>query len=161
MQEFKDEKIGLKTTFNNFLKLPLSGRRDRVEGRIVGAGTETLYKMTPDEELVSSLLKPGTPPMHSIPASGRYWTGDLVDDCKPELKVVASSSWGITVEGLGTVPIALRINSLSFTNAKDSVSFEQDLPNHGLSVRCIGNKLNMCHKCIHVLLYKNKQITKK
>ncbi|VVM19234.1 hypothetical protein BSPWISOXPB_6652 [uncultured Gammaproteobacteria bacterium] len=62
MQEFKDEKIGLKTTFNNFLKLPLSGRRDRVEGRIVGAGTETLYKMTPDEELVSSLLKPGTPP---------------------------------------------------------------------------------------------------
>ncbi|WP_180323806.1 Ig-like domain-containing protein, partial [bacterium endosymbiont of Bathymodiolus sp. 5 South] len=141
MQEFKDEKIGLKTTFNNFLKLPLSGRRDRVEGRIVGAGTETLYKMTPDEELVSSLLKPGTPPMHSIPASGRYWTGDLVDDCKPELKVVASSSWGITVEGLGTVPIALRINSLSFTNAKDSVSFEQDLPNHGLSVRCIGNKL--------------------
>jgi hypothetical protein len=33
----------------------------------------------------------------------------------PLLKVVASSSWGITVEGLGTVPIALRINSLSFT----------------------------------------------
>jgi hypothetical protein len=28
-------------------------------------------------------------------------------------------------------------NSLSFTNARDSVSFEQDLPNHGLSVRCI------------------------
>ncbi|SHN92963.1 hypothetical protein BCLUESOX_229 [bacterium endosymbiont of Bathymodiolus sp. 5 South] len=111
MQEFKDEKIGLKATFDNFLKLPLAGKLDRANGNITNTRS-----------------------------SGRYWTSALVYDPKPEFITVTYHHWynlWIATHDRIAVQIALRANSLSFTNARDSVSFEQDLPNHGLSVRCI------------------------
>jgi hypothetical protein len=114
MQEFKDEKIGLKATFNHFLKLPLAGKLDRANGKIT-----------------------------STRSSGRYWTSTLIYDPRPEFITVTYHHWynlWIATHDRVAVQIALRANSLSFTSARDSVSFEQDLPNHGLSLRCIAEE---------------------
>jgi hypothetical protein len=64
MQEFKDEKIGLKATFDNFLKLPLAGKLDRANGNITNTRS-----------------------------SGRYWTSALVYDPKPEFITVTYHHW--------------------------------------------------------------------
>ncbi|VVM18479.1 hypothetical protein BSPWISOXPB_5183 [uncultured Gammaproteobacteria bacterium] len=99
MQEFKDEKIGLKATFDNFLKLPLAGKLDRANGNITNTRS-----------------------------SGRYWTSALVYDPKPEFITVTYHHWynlWIATHDRIAVQIALRANSLSFTNARDSVSLNR------------------------------------
>jgi hypothetical protein len=84
MQEFKDEKIGLKATFDNFLKLPLAGKLDRANGNITNTRS-----------------------------SGRYWTSALVYDPKPEFITVTYHHWynlWIATHDRIAVQIALRAN---------------------------------------------------
>ncbi len=116
-QEFIDEKIGLKTTtFNNFLKLPLTGMRKRVINI-----DKNIYVVESN--------------------SGRYWTRSRIASPRPEYKTVITHPWYygwiFSKSTRVHVEIRLRANSLVFNSAAGSVSFKDDLPNLGLALRCI------------------------
>ena len=115
-QEFIDEKIGLKTTtFNNSLKLPLTGMRKRV------------ISIDKDIYIVET-------------NSGRYWTRSRIASPRPEYKTVITHPWyyfGFSKSTRVHVEIGLRANSLVFNSVAGSVSFKDDLPNLGLALRCI------------------------